>query len=190
MFSSFSWTQNPTEATLLASGEGTTHTVTVTVSDGNGNSASCTVVLTGDDTTPPVPTCEGPQTIVLDANCKLMVPDLTNGASATDNCSASFSWSQSTTSGTLLSSGEGMTHTITVTVNDGNGNSTTCTVVLTGDDTTPPVPTCEGPQTIVLNSSCKLMVPNLVDGATVTDNCSSSFTWTQSSPTGNLIVIW
>ncbi|MBK6859733.1 MAG: HYR domain-containing protein [Saprospiraceae bacterium] len=186
-FSSFSWTQNPTEATLLASGEGTTHTVTVTVSDGNGNSASCTVVLTGDDTTPPVPTCEGPQTIVLDANCKLMVPDLTNGASATDNCSASFSWSQSTTSGTLLSSGEGMTHTITVTVNDGNGNSTTCTVVLTGDDTTPPVPTCEGPQTIVLNSSCKLMVPNLVDGATVTDNCSSSFTWTQSSPTGTLL---
>jgi VCBS repeat-containing protein len=186
-FSSFSWTQNPTAATLLASGEGTTHTVTVTVSDGNGNSASCTVVLTGDDTTPPVPTCEGPQTIVLDANCKLMVPDLSNGASATDNCSASFSWSQSTTAGTLLSSGEGMTHTITVTVNDGNGNSTTCTVVLTGDDTTPPVPTCEGPQTIVLNSSCKLMVPNLVDGATVTDNCSSSFTWTQSSPTGTLL---
>jgi len=184
---SFTWSQNPTLGSLLSSGEGTTHTVTVTVSDGNGNSNTCTVVLTGNDATPPVPTCEGPQTIVLDANCKLMVPDLTNGASATDNCSASFTWSQSTSAGTLLSSGEGVTHTITVTVNDGNGNSSTCTVVLTGDDTTPPVPTCEGSQTIVLNSSCKLMVPNLVDGATVTDNCSSSFTWTQSSPTGTLL---
>ena len=57
-----------------------------------------------------------------------------------------------------------MTHTIAVTVNDGNVVVLPA-VVLTGDDTTPPVPTCsEGSQTIVLNSSCKLMVPNLVDG--------------------------
>ncbi|MBK6859746.1 MAG: hypothetical protein IPG95_05635 [Saprospiraceae bacterium] len=65
--------QNPTATTLLASGEGTTHTVTVTTNDGNGNSATCTVVLTGNDNTPPVPSCEGPQTIALDANCKLLV---------------------------------------------------------------------------------------------------------------------
>ncbi|MBK6859748.1 MAG: hypothetical protein IPG95_05645 [Saprospiraceae bacterium] len=80
---------------MLASGEGMTHTVTVTVSDGNGNTNTCTVVLTGDDVTPPTPTCEGPQTIALNPYCTLIVPDLTNGASATDNCSASFTESKS-----------------------------------------------------------------------------------------------
>ncbi|MBK8954457.1 MAG: HYR domain-containing protein [Saprospiraceae bacterium] len=184
---SFTWSQNPTSGTLLASGEGTTHTVTVTANDGNGNSATCTVVLTGNDNTNPVPTCEMAQTIALNSSCQLAVPDLTDGATATDNCSMSFTWSQNPTSGTLLASGEGTTHTVTVTANDGNGNSATCTVVLTGNDNTNPVPTCEMAQTIALNSSCQLAVPDLTDGATATDNCSMSFTWSQNPTSGTLL---
>ncbi|MBK6859747.1 MAG: hypothetical protein IPG95_05640 [Saprospiraceae bacterium] len=125
----------------------------------------------------------------MDANCKLVVPDLTNGASATDNCSATFNWSQSPTIGTLLASGEGFSHTVTVTVSDGNGNSSTCLVLLTGDDTTPPVPTCEAPQNISLNASCQLRVPNLIDGASATDNCSASFTGSKSFKR-NHVSIW
>ncbi len=185
--SSLSWSQSPTLGTLLASGEGVTHTVTVTADDGNGNTSTCTVVLTGDDLTPPVPTCEGAQTIVLDAECDLLVPDLTDGASATDNCAAGFYWSQSPTSGTELASGEGMTHTVTVTVDDGNGNTSTCTVVLTGDDTTPPVPVCEGPETISLNAACILVVTNVIDMVSASDNCSSSFTWSQSPIAGSAL---
>ena len=122
--------------------------MTVTANDGNGNSATCTVVLTGNDNTNPVPTCEMAQTIALNSSCQLSVPDLTDGATATDNCSMSFTWSQNPTSGTLLASGEGTIHTVTVTANDGNGNSATCTVVLTGNDNTNPVPSCEPAQTI------------------------------------------
>ncbi|MBK9109241.1 MAG: HYR domain-containing protein [Saprospiraceae bacterium] len=183
----FTWTQSPTSATLLASGEGTTHTVTVTANDGNGNSATCTVVLTGNDNTNPVPTCETAQTINLNSSCQLLVPDLTDGATATDNCSTTFTWTQSPTSATLLASGEGTTHTVTVTANDGNGNSATCTVVLTGNDNTNPVPTCETAQTINLNSSCQLLVPDLTDAATATDNCSTTFTWTQSPTSATLL---
>ncbi|MBK9109243.1 MAG: HYR domain-containing protein [Saprospiraceae bacterium] len=183
----FTWSQSPTSSTLLASGEGTTHTVTVTANDGNGNSATCTVVLTGNDNTNPVPSCESAQTINLNASCQLLVPDLTDGATATDNCSTTFTWSQSPTTSTLLASGEGTTHTVTVTANDGNGNSATCTVILTGNDNTNPVPICEPAQTIVLNATCQLLVPNLTDGATATDNCATTFTWSQSPTSGSLL---
>ncbi|MFZ1424399.1 MAG: HYR domain-containing protein, partial [Saprospiraceae bacterium] len=180
---------NDFNGTSNASGnyqEGTT-LVTWTASDAVPNVSTCSFTVTVNDVENPVATCELPQTIVLDATCKLLVPDLTDGASATDNCATTFTWSQNPTVGALLASGEGTTHTITVTVNDGNGNSSTCTVVLTGDDTTPPTPICEGPQTIVLNSACELLVPNLIDGASATDNCSASFTWSQSTSTGTLL---
>ena len=36
----FTWSQNPSSATMLASGEGMTHTITITVSDGNGEDSS------------------------------------------------------------------------------------------------------------------------------------------------------
>ena len=67
------WSQNPTLGSCFLL-EGTTHTVTVTVSDGNGNSNTCNVVLTGMMRPPVSNLGEGPQTIVLDINCKLMVP--------------------------------------------------------------------------------------------------------------------
>ncbi|MBK9109242.1 MAG: choice-of-anchor D domain-containing protein [Saprospiraceae bacterium] len=183
----FTWTQSPTSATLLSSGEGTTHTVTVTANDGNGNSATCTVVLTGNDNTNPVPSCETAQTINLNSSCQLLVPDLTDGATATDNCSTTFTWTQSPTSATLLPSGEGTTHTITVTANDGNGNSATCTVVLTGDDTTAPIPDCENNQTLSLNANCEITVPDKTNAATASDNCSISFTWTQNPLQGAML---
>ncbi len=181
---SFTWSQSPASGDILSSGEGTTHTVTVTADDGNGNTATCEVVLTGDDAIAPVPTCEGAQTIALDAGCQLTVPNLTDGATATDNCSTSFTWSQSPASGDILSSGEGTTHTVTVTADDGNGNTATCEVVLTGDDATAPVPTCEAAQTIALDADCELTVPDLTDGATATDNCSITTTWTQLPASG------
>ncbi|MBK9109245.1 MAG: HYR domain-containing protein [Saprospiraceae bacterium] len=182
--SSFTWGQSWPPGTLLASGEGMTHTITVTVDDGNGNSATCTVVLTGDDVTAPDPICVNGGTLMLNADCELVVPDLLTGALASDNCSQTFTWSQNPMPGSMLASGEGMTHTVTVTVDDGNGNTNTCSVLLTGDDTTPPVPDCENNQTVALNINCELMVPDKINNATATDNCSMSFTWSQNPPQG------
>ncbi|MBK8954456.1 MAG: HYR domain-containing protein [Saprospiraceae bacterium] len=183
--SSFTWGQSLPPGTMIASGEGMTHTITVTVDDGNGNSTTCSVILTGDDTTPPDPICVNGGVISLDAECEILVPDAVTGAYAYDNCSQSFSWSQSPLAGTELASGEGMSHTITVTADDGNGNTNTCSVVISGDDVTPPVPDCENNQTVALNANCELMVPNKLNNATATDNCSMNFTWAQNPTIGS-----
>jgi len=164
-------TQSPSASTVLT-GHNSSQLVTLTANDGNGNTSNCTLTVTLKDVTPPVPTCEGPQTIDLDANCQLLVPDLTDGASATDNCSMSFSWSQSPTSGTLLASGEGTTHTVTVTVDDGNGNSANCIVVLTGNDVIPPSMTCPSNQIKGMDEGlCRYTVVGTEFDGIASDNC-------------------
>jgi hypothetical protein len=160
---------------------------TWTFTDASGNSSAVSQQITVHDTQAPVPVCEAAQTIVLNENCELEVPDLTDGASATDNCSSSILLTQSILPSEMLASGEGITHTVTITADDGNGNTATCTVTLTGDDSTPAVPTCKGAQTISLNADCALEVPNLMDGATATDNCATTFSWSQSIAAGEML---
>jgi hypothetical protein len=172
-------TQSPLAGAALASSEGQTHVITVTADDGNGNSSTCTVTLTGDDQSAPTATCEADATISLNGNCELIVTDVVDGTTATDNCDMSVALSQDIAAGTALASSEGQTHVITVTADDGNGNSSTCTVTLTGDDTTAPAITCEAAQNVVLNASCQVIVPDLIDGATGTDACGT-VTFTQS----------
>ena len=105
-------TQAPVAGILLASGEGTTHTVVMTVDDGSGNTAICNVTLTGDDTTDPTITaCPPDRTVILTGACEVTVPDMTGEVTATDNCTAagSLTITQAPAAGTLLASGEGTT---------------------------------------------------------------------------------
>ncbi|MFZ1255058.1 MAG: HYR domain-containing protein [Saprospiraceae bacterium] len=184
---SLNWSQSIAAGTLISSGEGTKYTLTVSANDGMGHTSNCSVVITADDTTPPAITCELSQTINLDASCKLKVPNLIDGAIASDNCTSTMTWSQSISSGTLLASGEGIMHSIVVTANDGNGNSSSCTVIVTGDDVTLPSLVCEDPVNINVNTECKLLIPNLTDQTNPKDNCATSFSWTQSTASGSLI---
>ena len=147
-----------------------------TISDGcAANNFNVTITYSGGDKVPPTPTCEAAQTINLNGSCGLSVPNLTDGATATDNCSgATYTWSQSVTTGTILPSADGMTHTITVTVRDCANNSATCTVVLTGNDATPPTVSCPGNQAFT-SVACAPTHPFTIPDA-VTDNCIGA-TW-------------
>ena len=137
---SFTWTQNPTAGTLLSSGAGTTHTVTVTADDGNGNTADCTVVLTGDDTTPPTITCPTDQNNAPALSfCSAVVTGI--DAVYSDNCSgAALTY---VLSGATTGSGSGQvsgstfntgTTTVTYTVTDGGGLTGSCDFTVTIDD--------------------------------------------------------
>ncbi|KKK89067.1 hypothetical protein LCGC14_2736840, partial [marine sediment metagenome] len=170
-------TQSPVATTVIASGEGTTHTVTMTIDDGNGNTDTFDVTLTGDDATDPVFTATpADRNITLDGACQLTVPDLTGEVTATDNCTApgAIVITQSPVATTVIASGEGTTHTITMTIDDGNGNTDTYDVTLTGDDATDPVFTATpADRNVTLNSSCQLTVPDLAGEVTATDNCTA-----------------
>ena len=168
------------------------YTVVYTATDAGGLTATCGFTVSVVDNEIPAMTCEAAATIVLNGNCELVVTDVTDGTTTTDNCNPPYSpvaLTQLPTAGTALASGEGTTHTIVVTATDPAGNTSSCAVILTGDDTTPPTPTCEAAATIVLNGNCELVVTDVMDGSSATDNCTApgSITWTQSPTVGTAL---
>ena len=116
---------NPTVALPL----GTT-TITLAVNDGTVDSAPDTVVVTVQDTTPPVITCPADVTVEQATAAGTVVP-LT--ATATDICDASPTITSDELAIYLLG-----TTTVTFTATDDSGNSATCTTTVTVEDTTPP----------------------------------------------------
>jgi len=184
-------TQLPLAGAVLSSGEGSTHTIVMSVDDGNGNISTCDVVLTGDDDTDPLITvCPPARSIALDGSCGLLVPDLTGELSATDNCTASgaLTVTQNPLAGTLLPSGEGVTHTVVMSVDDGNGNSSSCDVILTGDDNSDPIITvCPPDASVVVDGSGNIVLPDYTSLVSATDNCNSTPFITQSPAGGSII---
>ena len=104
--------------------------VTLLVADGNGNSDNCVAIVTVLDTISPNLVCLGNQTETAVSACQFTLIDYTVGAivSATDNCTALPTITQSPVVGTAV--GLGIT-TITLTADDGNGNTTSCNFTLT-----------------------------------------------------------
>jgi hypothetical protein len=185
------FTQLPIAGTMITLTEGGTTTVVITANDGNGNTTPCNVVLTGDDLIAPVFTCPGPQTLSLDAMCKITVPDLITGLTGTDNC-GTVTFTQLPAAGSLINASHNSTTMVTIIANDGNGNESNCIVTLTANDNTAPVfSVC---QTDILNFAvnaalCKGSVT--LTAPTVTDNCTYTLTWvmtgdTPGSGTGNI----
>jgi hypothetical protein len=178
-------TQSPIAGSTL--GLGTT-TITLTATDGSGNTATCTVNQTVvDDTDPVITVCAPtPPNISANASCQGTATDLTGGVTATDNCTASPTITQSPTAGSTLGLG---TTTITLTATDGSGNTATCTVNQTViDDTDPVITVCAPtPPNISANGSCQGTATDLTGGVTATDNCTGSPTITQSPIAGSTL---
>ena len=124
----------PTLAVSLPLG---TNVLTLTVTDPCGASAQTNVTVVVRDTTPPAGSCPGPASATADANCQAAVPDFRPQVVATDNCIAAnqLLLGQDPAAGTLVGMGP---HPLTITVTDGSGNSSTCSVLFTVLDTTPP----------------------------------------------------
>ncbi|NOR87340.1 MAG: HYR domain-containing protein, partial [Bacteroidales bacterium] len=141
--------------------------VTLTVTDGNSNTDNCVAVVTVLDTVSPVTTCPGNQLETPDASCNFTLPDYTGLVTATDNCSASPTVTQSPITGTVISG----TTTITMTSDDGNGNTSTCQFDVIFNDAIPPTAVCQNINAYLDGAGSASIVAADIDGGS-TDNCS------------------
>ncbi len=103
-------------------------TVEVTVTNGNGCSATCTTDLLVDETDPSITTCAADDTLLADADCQAVVPDLTGDVVADDNCDNDLTITQDPAAGTTIGLGDTV---VTLTATDDAGNVDVCTVTLT-----------------------------------------------------------
>ena len=157
--------------------------MTWTATDAAGNSSSCVqAVLVIDDTAPTV-TCPGNQTLSLDANCQVALPDYTSQVTVDENCTLA-DLVQSPAPGTIVN-GE-TTVTITMTAIDEAANSSTCTFSVDVVDDTAPTITCPSDITEQLDANCELVLQDFTSQVTVTENCNS-YTVTQVPAAGTVI---
>lgn len=118
-------TQSPAVGTVITSAT----TVTLTADDGSGNFTTCTFNINPSDTDPPVVSCPPDETIILDGNCEVTLPDYIAMASVTDNCDASPTITQSPAAGTLYSAETAVT--VSIIAQDATGNIDSCSLVVT-----------------------------------------------------------
>ncbi|PJJ08618.1 gliding motility-associated-like protein [Flavobacterium sp. 1] len=167
-------TQNPIAGSPFVSGM----TITMTAKDASKNTQTCSFLVNASaDVTKPVITCIGNQTL----SCGATVPNYIPLITATDNCDASPTITQSPIAGSPFVSGM----TITMTAKDASNNTQTCSFLINASaDVTKPVITCIGNQIL----SCGATIPNYIPLITATDNCDASPTITQSPIAGSPFV--
>jgi len=163
-------TQVPAADALVGLGS---HQIVLTVTDAAGNVASCVVLLTVADTTPPVFICPSPMNLSALENCEAAVPDLISALNASDNCAAgaSLTRTQIPAAGTLVGVGN---HQVALMIGDAAGNVARCTVTLTVADATPPSFVCPEAIRLVADNNGQAALPNLLAELAVSDNCTAS----------------
>lgn len=159
-------TQSPTPNTIISQNT----LVTMTVEDEGGNNATCQFNANLIDTILPSVTCPVGQSIAINANCEYTIPDVTLGASASDNCTSSgnFTFTQSPPANGSI--GTGLT-TIIVTATDEAGNSVQCPVEITPIDNVAPTITCPDTTVVTNGTACTYDILDYTALATVNDNC-------------------
>jgi len=114
------------------------NTVILTVTDVNGNTSTCTTIVTVEDNVAPVANCAAPFTLQLDANgtASITVADIDNGS--TDACGIA----STTIDITDFDCSNVGPNTVTLTITDVNGNTSTCTTIVTVEDSIAPTIVC------------------------------------------------
>jgi len=110
------------------------NTVTVTATDPSGNTDTCTAVITVTDDMGPILDCYQDHSVEYDTGGSFytLIDYVANGnVSATDNCTASLSITQSPAAGTELTEG---VYTISFETTDDEGNASNCSFELTVDE--------------------------------------------------------
>jgi HYR domain/Secretion system C-terminal sorting domain len=177
-----------TQSPVLGSSAGTPGSaVTVSLFGHSGafGASTCTFLVNVVDGTPPSVTCPANASVTLNGNCQVTLTSYVSQATATDNCAAAPTITQSPAAGTVLT-GSGTT-TVTLTATDAASNSSTCAFTLTRQETTPPTITCPPNATVALNGNCVAQLPDFMGTTTATDNCQPAPTLVQSPSAGSLL---
>ncbi|HLP20093.1 MAG TPA: T9SS type A sorting domain-containing protein, partial [Chitinophagales bacterium] len=114
------------------------NTVVLTVTDVNGNASTCNATVTVADTIAPVAVCQN-ITVQLDAtgNATIAATDIDNGS--TDACGIATRALDIT----AFDCSDIGANTVVLTITDVNGNSSTCSAIVTVEDTVAPVVACQ-----------------------------------------------
>ncbi len=181
--SNITTTQSPTPGTII-NGAIVVTPIIMTSTDEYGNSTTCTFDMRTLDTIPTSITCPADTGLIVDMTCQATVGDYTADAVLVDNCEplSNLTVTQSPAPGTVVSSHQ----VITLTVTGGTPNlPKSCTFNGWIVDTIAPAiicPTSPTPQYVGTN--CTALLDDLTAGATVTENCGSTLTVTQSPVPG------
>lgn len=176
--------QSPAIGTNLPIG---THTITITAQDATGNTANCSFQLTvQDNTIPNIVSCAPNTSVNADPQfCFATLGNYTDLVLANDNCTPSFDLTvtQSPIPGTVITANQ----TVQITVTDISGNSSTCSFNVALIDVTPPAVQCTTAVQATIVSNCDYLIPDVMQHATATDNCSpSNLVFSQVPAVGSL----
>lgn len=182
--SSVTTAQSPVAGSTLSGA--TTTSVFYTATDNANNSSTCVMnIITVDTTSPNVVTCPSNLTVSASStSCDYEVVDYSSSVFATDNCSSSFTITQSETVGTLLTAGA--TYPIVMTVADDAGNSRTCSFDITVNDDIAPVLNCPSNPAVGADANCEYTIPSYDTVVNPTDNCGSVI-FTQTPVAGTVV---
>lgn len=172
-------TQSPASGSMLS----TTSVVTFTSIDDEGNSASCTFSVTPSDNIAPSITCPANQVAQFDASCQFELADYTGMATISDNCGSVAAVGQTPVSGTIATANT----VVTITTVDQSSNTSSCSFVVMPEDNIVPVITCPADMDVDLDANCQYTMVDMTGLGTPSDNCSSTFTVTQSPSIGTAI---
>ncbi|HZR17023.1 MAG TPA: HYR domain-containing protein [Verrucomicrobiae bacterium] len=166
-----------------------TNVVTLKVTDPCGGSSQANLTVIVADRTPPAGSCPTGMTVSADVNCQGTVPDFTSQVKATDNCTPSGSLiiTQNPPAGTIVGLGQ---HPVTVTVADASGNTSTCMVLFTVADATPPTILSLPPAfTLSAVDGCQATVPDIRSKVVAADACTPAdlLVTTQSPEAGTSV---
>jgi hypothetical protein len=152
--------------------------VLLSATDVNGNTATCTSIVTVEDTAPPTATCRN-ITAALDGsgNATVTSSQINNGS--TDNCGGILTFLPASVAYTCADVGA---RTVSLSVTDANGNTSTCTSTITVQDVTPPTAMCAHP-TVFLDNSGTVMVSYTQISNMSGDNCGGGLTYSPLSVT-------
>lgn len=185
--------QLPAAGTVLEGRHGETTTITITATDNAGLSASCKVNLTVKDTDAPVfvELCSvANRNVNLTNYCEIVVPDLTNALTTTDNCDSRITVIQQPLAGSILHSQHDSVHYVKIRAIDDAGFSSSCTVELTAVDRIAPIllADCNSLRPVAqLGDYCQVVVPNLINDLSLTENCDEDVVLNQY-PAANAVI--
>ncbi len=174
-------TQTPSPGTAVSSN--TEVTVTMTMED--GNTASCSFMLFIEEAiAPEILNCPNPVVLFTDANCDLIIPDLTTSFPGENIVeSSSYEIYQLPEAGDITST----INEIAFWVEDYFGNvSDTCYVPITSMDTIAPTASAVQQTVVLALENCQSELPDLSSYFDISNNCGIAEMTAQTPPAGTI----